>query len=142
MIQEALGGVTLMAPNYNVNIGGSEGGGGGSESTVVGLVVGGCVDMYNTLKVNGTVISMAHLVQDDQINVAPGGGDSWLAGSGVCGSNLGNLNGSGNDIDIWPDPDNVMPLGIKRSYLISPKLTTYAEVRPSADAYVPETPAE
>ncbi len=118
MIQEALGGVTLMAPNYNVNIGGSEGGGGGSvgDSAVCGLVIGGCVDLYNELTVHGTVVSMAKLVKDGQINVSPGGSDSWLAGASVCGSNMGNLHGDNDAIDLFPDPSNTIPLGIKKKY--------------------------
>ena len=130
-IQAALGGVTLMAPNYNVNIGGSESGGGGSatgDSDLCGLVIGGCVDMYNALRIRGTVISMCHVVKDDQINVANSVSDSWLGGSGVCGANVGNLDGEDTDIEITPDPNNVMPLGIKKRYLMVPDYDSYFAV--------------
>lgn len=130
MIQAALGGVTLMAPNYNVNIGGSENGGGGYDSDVCGLVIGGCVDLYNDIAVKGTVISMAEIIKDGVTNVKPGGNDSWLAGGGVCGSNIGNLDGSSQNISITPDPDNVIPLGIKKRFIVEPRLTTYQEVSP------------
>jgi hypothetical protein len=118
-IQSALGGVTLMAPNYNVNIGGSESGGGGADtgdSDVCGLVLGGCVDLYNKLSIRGTVISMCQVVKDDEINVDNTDSDSWLASSSVCGANTGNLSGDDTDIEITPDPDNVIPLGIKKHY--------------------------
>lgn len=128
MIQEALGGVTLMAPNYNVNIGGSEGGGGGGDSEVCGLVIGGCVDMYNDIHVKGTVISMADLVVNGKPIMNQSNG--WTASGGVCGSNIGNLDGSSDNVVIEPDPDNVIPLGIKRKYVVIPKPDSYTEIRP------------
>jgi hypothetical protein len=125
MIDQALGGVTLMAPNYNVNIGGGEGGGGYGESTVYGLVIGGVVDIYNNLQINGTLVSMADLVVDGQIIM--GKGTSWLTGTGVSGTNLGNLDGTSQDIEIWPDPHGMMPQGIKKRYLLQVVPTTYVE---------------
>ncbi|MFW6133237.1 MAG: hypothetical protein ACOC8F_05015 [Planctomycetota bacterium] len=127
MIQEALGGVTLMAPNYNVNIGGSEGGGGEGDSDVCGLVVGGVVDLYNDISVHGTVISMAEIVDEDG-NIIMGKGTSWVTGSGVCGANIGNLNGSSDNVNLTPDPDNVIPLGVKRRYVVTPASHTYEEL--------------
>jgi hypothetical protein len=126
MIQDALGGVTLMAPNYNVNIGGSEGGGGYGESEVVGLVVGGVVDLYNDIHVRGTVISMAELY-DEHGNIIMGKGINWLTGTGVSGSNIGNLDGSSDNIRITPDPSNVVPLGVKKRYRVYPVYHTYRE---------------
>ena len=125
MIQETLGGVTLMAPNYNVNIGGCENGGGEGNSDVCGLIVGGCVDLYNDITVRGTVVSMAKLINDGQpiMNMPL----SWLASSGVCGANVGNLDGSSQNIDIWPDPSNVIPLGIKKRYRVFRVKDSYEE---------------
>jgi hypothetical protein len=126
MIQAALGGVTLMAPNYNVNIGGSEGGGGSGDSDVCGLVIGGVVDLYNDISVHGTVISMAEIV-DDEGSIIMGRNLSWLTGTGVCGANIGNLDGSSNNVHITPDPDNVIPLGIKKRYVVNPRADSYEE---------------
>ncbi len=126
MIQAALGGVTLMAPNYNVNIGGSEGGGGEGDSDVCGLVIGGVVDLYNDISVNGTVISMAEIV-DENGSIIMGRNLSWLTGTGVCGANVGNLDGSSNNVNISPDPDNVIPLGIKKRYKVNANANTYQE---------------
>jgi hypothetical protein len=115
-----------MAPNYNVNIGGSEGGGGSGDSDVCGLVIGGVVDLYNDIAVHGTVISMAEIVDDDG-NIIMGRNLSWLTGGGVCGANIGNLDGSSNNVHITPDPDNVIPLGIKKRYVVNPRADSYEE---------------
>ncbi len=133
-IEAALGGVTLMAPNYNVNIGDTMGTNMDSDSVITGLVLGGVVDLRDKVYVHGTVVSMARMVQDDG-SVIMGKSDSWLGTGSVCDSNLGNLSGgcegggdeSNNDIDIVPNPDNVMPIGIKKKYNVVPVRTTYYE---------------
>ncbi len=120
-------GVTLLAPNYNVNIGGSEGGGGTGDSELVGMVVGGCVDLYNDLTIRGTVVSMAEVLdKNGNLNVSPGGTDEWVASDGVCGANVSNLNGTGKS-HIIPDPENVVPLGVKRRYGLVSVPDTYVE---------------
>jgi hypothetical protein len=125
MIEATQRGVTLLAPNYNVNIGGSEGGGGSGDSELVGLVLGGCVDLYNNLTINGTVVSMAEVLDaDGNLNVSPGGSDSWVASSSVCGANVGNLNDTGT-IKITPDGENVMPLGVLKRYYLVAKPDSY-----------------
>lgn len=128
MIQAALGGVTLMAPNYNVNIGGSEdvGGGGTGDSAVCGLVVGGVVDIYDRIAIKGTVVSMADVVYKG--TPIMGKGWNWVKGNDVCGSNLGNVDGSSEIVDIWPDPDNVMPLGILKRYKVKIRSGTFSDV--------------
>ncbi|MFP4141219.1 MAG: pilus assembly PilX N-terminal domain-containing protein [Phycisphaerae bacterium] len=134
MIQAALGGVTLMAPNYNVNIGDCRGNSMDSDSTIRGLVLGGVVDLRDKVRVHGTVVSMAKLVDSDG-NILMNQSASWLKGGSVSDSNLGYLQGgsegggdeSNNDIDIFPDPDNVMPTGIKKKYNVVPVRTTYYE---------------
>jgi hypothetical protein len=133
-IEAALGGVTLMAPNYNVNIGDTKGSGMDSDSVITGLVLGGVVDLRDKVYIHGTVVSMARMVQDDG-SVIMGKSDSWLGTGSVCDSNLGNLSGGcegggdegNNDIDIIPNPDNVMPIGIKKKYTVVAVRTTYYE---------------
>jgi hypothetical protein len=124
-IESVMEGVTLMAPNYNVNIGGSEGGG-DNNSQLRGMVVGGCVDLYGTLDIHGTVISMVEVVRDDEIFVAPGGDDRWLCSSNVCGANVGNVNGSGKVV-IRPNPDLKTPIGMVKTYVLDPAPGTYSE---------------
>jgi len=138
MIQAALGGVTLMAPNYNVNIGDcvdSTGGNLDSNSEIVGLVLGGVVDLRDKVRVKGTVVSLAKIVLDDG-SIIMGKNNSWLAGSDVCGANLGYESGGSegggdegnNDVEITPDPDNVIPLGVKKRYIVTPDIESYLEM--------------
>ncbi len=124
-IEQVMDGVTLMAPNYNVNIGGGEGGG-DNNSQLRGMVIGGCVDLYGTLDIFGTVISMVEIVRDDKVFVAPGGDDRWLCSSNVCGANVGNVNGSGK-VTITPNPDMKTPQGMAKTYVLTPVPTTYVE---------------
>ncbi|MFP4053134.1 MAG: hypothetical protein ACLFV7_04640 [Phycisphaerae bacterium] len=133
-IEATLGGVTLMAPNYNVNIGDCRGSSMDSESEIHGLVIGGVVDLRDKVKVHGTVVSMAKLVDSDG-NILMNQSPSWLKGGQVCDSNIGNLHGgsegggdeSNNDIDIIPNPNNKMPTGIKKKYTVTPLRTSYRE---------------
>jgi hypothetical protein len=133
-IEATLGGVTLMAPNYNINIGDTMGSDMDSDSIITGLVLGGVVDLRDKVHVHGTVVSMAKMVDDDG-NVIMNKSDSWLGTGSVCDSNLGNLSGGcegggdegNNDIDIIPNPDNIMPIGIKKKYTVVPVRTTYYE---------------
>lgn len=130
-IQATLGGATLIAPNYNVNIGGCNNQHGDWKSEICGLVVGGVVDLRNKIKVKGTVISMSKMVVDG----APIMGKGWgflnnNGENGVCGSNLGNYSGGNNEVDLEADPNNVVPLGIKKKYIVTPLRTTYIEYRP------------
>jgi hypothetical protein len=135
MIQQALGGVTLLAPNYNVNIGDCNMQGVDSVSEIVGLVVGGVVDLRDKVRVHGTVVSMAD-INDEEGNIIMGQSDRWLADGDVCGANIGNQSGGSegggdegnNDIDIWPNPDNVMPLGVKKKYSLVPAADSYREL--------------
>jgi hypothetical protein len=124
-IEQALGGVTLMAPNYNVNIGGAEGGG-DNNSELRGMVIGGCVDLYGTLDIHGTVVSMAEVVRDGEIWVSPGGNENWVKSSGVCGANVGNLDGSGG-VTITPNPSLDLPLGMRMNYRLAPASSSYRE---------------
>jgi hypothetical protein len=136
MIEQALGGVTLMAPNYNVNIGDCRGSSMDSDSEITGLILGGVVDLRDKVYVHGTVVSMAKMVDSDG-NIIMNQSASWLKGGSVSDSNIGNLHGgsegggdeSNNDIDIIPNPDNVIPTGIKKKYTVVPVRTTYYEKR-------------
>lgn len=126
-IKEELEGTTILAPNFNVNIGDFSQSELGSDSKLVGLIVGGIVDIRDNAIVEGTVLSMANL---DHVP------DSSVSG---WGSNIGNWERNGEDagdgggftpstlIKITPDPDNVMPLGVKKRYTVYPVLGSYRE---------------
>ncbi len=145
-IREELRGTTIMMPNYNVNIGDFDQTVTGCESEIVGILVGGIVDIRDNAVLNGTLINMTSLdhLSDSQV-------------SGGWGSNIGNYEGStsetyvpystydinnsgdinqarDNPIDfnpaatpsfspsdnivITPDPDNVIPYGMRIRYTL------------------------
>ncbi len=145
-IRDALGGATVMAPNYNVNIGGSEAGGGSSydaNSVIHGLVVGGCVDIYNYVHIKGTVVSTMEIVDaNGHITVCGGSKKTdygWLRRS-PCGANIGNYNSSDwadQRIIIDPQQAATLPRGMKRYYVLAPVSGSYREVPPA----LPATPA-
>lgn len=145
-IQAALGGTTILMPNYNINIGDFCEDAADNESALVGILVGGIVDIRDNANVRGTIVSMANL---DHVN--------W--GLSGWGSNVGNWEDSGeasdyldttyapvlpdgvdlnaasetpfnfaekpddpfepsDEINITPIPDNPLPYGVKRRYKI------------------------
>lgn len=126
MIQETLKGTTILAPNFNINIGDFNQGNLDGDSKIVGILVGGIVDIRDNATVEGTILSMANL--------------DFLSSSScyLYGSNIGNWEGGGetsgggggiatSTISITPDPDNVMPLGIKRKYIFVVNCDSYTE---------------
>lgn len=93
-----------------------------SESILTGLVVGGIVDVRGNANIDGTILSMYR----------PAGG--WS--SGVYASNVGfsgeNPFESGipediGTIYIHPDPDRMLPLGMKSNITIDPNQESYTE---------------
>ena len=125
MIQQTLAGTTILAPNFNINIGDFNQGAVGGDSKIVGILVGGIVDIRDNAVVQGTILSMANL-------------DSLAASQCyLYGSNVGNWEGGGettgggsvatSTISITPDPGNVMPLGIKKKYTLSVDPGSYFE---------------
>ena len=92
-----------------------------SESVLTGLVVGGIVDVRGNANVNGTILSM----------FAPTG---WRL-SGAYATNVGfsdenSESGIPEDIGtihIHPDPDRMLPLGMKSNITIDPNQESYTE---------------
>ena len=153
-IRAELNGTTIMMPNFNVNIGDFDQKNVGSESTMVGIVLGGIVDIRDNANVEGTVVSMANL--DHLYNSQT----HWW------GSNIGNWEASGEDssaytiyepdpgqgdintpratpltfsrassapfspstnLTITPDPDNDLPFGMKRRFRLVVQDSSYRE---------------
>jgi hypothetical protein len=144
-IREELQGTTIMMPNYNVNIGDFDQTATGSESEIVGILVGGIVDIRDNAVINGTLINMTSLDHLSDTQVCGG----W-------GSNIGNYEGSTSEtyvpydtyeinttgdinqarttpfdfnaitqsfspsenIVITPDPGNVIPYGMRVRYAL------------------------
>jgi len=116
---------TILAPNYNVNIGNTKAAEEGCESVLTGLVVGGVVDVRGNARVDGTIISMAY----------PDPYGSWGSSAGYVATNIGYSDeneeaGVPEDqgtITITPDPDRSLPIGIYSKILIEYDGNSYVE---------------
>ena len=114
-IQEA----TVLAPNFNVNIGSTAQVGDTSNSIIKGAVAGGIVDVYGNATIHGTIISMY---------------DTSAHSSGYI-TNIGDREDGGSEsygtiegqIEITPDPDQMLPSGITSPIIIQPNQNTYSE---------------
>ncbi|MBS3820402.1 MAG: hypothetical protein KGY81_01405, partial [Phycisphaerae bacterium] len=142
-IREELQGTTIMMPNYNVNIGDFDETTTGCESEIVGILLGGIVDIRDNAVIHGTLMNMAPLAHVSD----------WGVSAGFA-SNIGNYEGSTSEtyvpydtyediegdineprdervdfepgpspafspsenIVITPDPDNVIPYGMRVRY--------------------------
>lgn len=110
---------TVLAPNFNVNIGSTAQVGDTSNSIIKGAVVGGIVDVYGDATIQGTIISMY---------------DTSAHSSGYI-TNIGDREDGGSEsygtiqgqIDITPDPDQLLPSGISSPIVIQPDQSTYSE---------------
>jgi hypothetical protein len=111
---------TILAPNFNVNIGNTGSFESGSTNTLTGAVVGGIVDVRGNARINGTIISMF---------------DTSSYSSGYI-TNIGAANDGGSEsigytggvIEVTPDPERLLPSGITTPLVIAPVNTTYSEL--------------
>ena len=111
---------TILAPNFNVDIGNTNPTS-GENNILTGAIVGGIVDIRGHAEVYGTIISMF---------------DTSSYSSGYV-SNIGATLGDGGSettdpgdvgvITITPAPDKMLPDGITTPIVIKPDLTSYAE---------------
>jgi hypothetical protein len=111
---------TILAPNFNVNLGNTNPNS-GENNVLTGAIVGGIVDIRGNAEVYGTVISMY---------------DTSGYSSGYV-SNIGATLGDGGSettepgdvgvINITPDPDKMLPSGITTPIVIKPLQNTYSE---------------
>ena len=116
-IQEA----TLLAPNFNINIGSTAQVGDTSNNIIKGALVGGIVDVYGNAEIHGTIISMY---------------DTSAFTSGYI-TNTGDLEDGGSEsngniegqITIIPDPSQLLPSGIKSPVVFVSDRFSYVEVR-------------
>ncbi|MCD4823569.1 MAG: pilus assembly PilX N-terminal domain-containing protein [Phycisphaerae bacterium] len=129
-IQSALAGATILAPNFNINIGDFDESSGSSDSRIVGLVVGSIIDIRDNAVVDGTILSMADLdyVSDTGTGFASNIGNCELSGESAGGLVLGSQTfAHSGSIILTPDPENVVPLGIFKRYTVIPMMSTYTE---------------
>jgi len=101
--------VTILAPNYNVDIGNTT-----SVSTINGVVLGGVVDIRGNANVDGTVVSMA-----DPLQLS----DSTL----LLDTSIGISDQGTHTINISPSPDRMMPMGISTKIIMSRNGSSYVE---------------
>ena len=107
---------TIMAPNFNVNIGDFKRNDTASNSVISGILIGGIVDLRDNVEIQGTILSMANL-------------DNITASIYYYGTNVGyweeDAEESGGTcpttyhIKITPQPTNPLPLGVKKKYTIA-----------------------
>lgn len=114
-IQEA----TVLAPNFNVNIGSTAQVGDTSNSVITGAVVGGIVDVYGDATIHGTIISM-YDTSAHSSGYITNIGDREDGGSESYGTIEGQIN-------ITPNPEQMLPSGITSPIIIKPDPTTYSE---------------
>ena len=112
---------TILAPNFNVNLGNTNPNS-GENNILTGAIVGGIVDIRGNAQIYGTVISMY---------------DTSGYNSGYV-SNIGATLGDGGSettqpgdigvINITPDPSKLLPSGITTPIVIKPMQNTYREI--------------
>ncbi len=115
---------TILAPNFNVNIGDFSKQGEESNSRITGVLVGGIVDIRDNAIIEGTILSMANL--------------DFIGSPYYYGTNLGyweeDYEEGGGEmpettyIRVTPQPDNLLPYGIKKRYTLASKVDTYTEL--------------
>ncbi len=110
---------TILAPNFNVNLGntGEFEEGGGNE--LHGAIVGGIVDVRGNAEIHGTIISMfdTSAYSSGYITNIGAADDGGSEGAGYAGGT----------IEITPDPDQLLPSGITTPIIVQPRYETYRE---------------
>ena len=111
---------TILAPNFNVNIGNTGSFESGSENTLTGAVVGGIVDVRGNARLFGTIISMF-----DTSHYSSG----YVTNTGAANDGGSESVGyAGGTIEITPDPERLLPSGITTPVIISPVNDSYSEL--------------
>jgi hypothetical protein len=101
---------TILAPNYNVDIGSGTG-----NSTLTGLVLGGVVDVRGSATIDGTIVSMA-----DPMEL----GDYATK----LETTIGVSDQGTNTITINPNTENMLPIGISTKILINRNGNSFVEL--------------
>ncbi|MDT8300430.1 MAG: pilus assembly PilX N-terminal domain-containing protein [Sedimentisphaerales bacterium] len=118
VMQEA----TILAPNFNVNLGNTQTLLSQSESVLTGLIVGGIVDVRGNANIDGTILSM--------YDPGPLGNVASQYGTNVGFSDENSEAGIPGDIGtiyIHPDPGRMLPVGISSDVIIVPLPESYTE---------------
>ena len=113
---------SILAPNFNVNIGDTQSADGTIDCTLTGLVVGGVVDVRGNVNVEGTILSIGEP------------GESYYANQ--IATNLGfsdensesSSSNPGGTISVRPPEESLMPYGVRTDTLIIPNPNSYNEL--------------
>jgi hypothetical protein len=111
---------TILAPNFNVNLGNTNPNG-GENNVLTGAIVGGIVDIRGNAEIYGTVISMYD---------TSGYSSGYVSNIGATLDDGGSETTEPGDvgvINITPDPDKLLPSGIATPIVIKPLQNTYSE---------------
>jgi len=130
-----LDGCTILAPNFNVNIGDFHKQGDSSDSKLTGILVGGIVDIRDNAVIEGTILSMADL---DHISSPYAYGTNlgyWEEDAEEYGGTVPMT----TNIKITPTPDGTLPMGIKKRYTLSPNSGSYVEVAVACACSIADT---
>ncbi len=111
---------TILAPNFNVNLGNTNPNS-GENNVLTGAIVGGIVDIRGNAEIYGTVISMY-----DTSGYSSGYVNNIGATSDDGGSET-TVPGDVGVINITPDPDKLLPSGVMSPIVIKPSQDTYSE---------------
>jgi hypothetical protein len=118
-IQEA----TILAPNFNINLGNANNGEVQSDENVLtGAIIGGIVDVRGNAQVYGTIISMA-----DTSSYTSGYVSNIGATLEDGGSETTTIEDIGT-IEITPDPGQMLPSGIRSPIVLKQLNNTYQEI--------------
>jgi Tfp pilus assembly protein PilX len=111
---------TILAPNFNVNLGNTNPDT-GENNVLTGAIVGGIVDIRGNAEIYGTVISMydtsgysSGYVSNIGTTLADGGSETTEAGD------IGTIN-------ITPNENQLLPSGITTPIVIVPQASSYSE---------------
>ena len=113
---------TILAPNFNVNLGNTQTLLSQSESVLTGLVVGGIVDVRGNANIDGTLLSI--------YDPGPLGSVAAQYGTNVGFSDENSEAGIPGDIGtiyIHPDAGRMLPVGISSDVIIVPLPESYTE---------------
>jgi len=111
---------TILAPNFSLDIGNTNPTS-GTLNVLTGAIVGGIVDVRGHAEVYGTIISMF------DTSIYPSGYVSNIGATLGDGGSETTDPGDVGVITITPDPDKLLPSGIKTPMVIKPNFNTYSE---------------
>jgi hypothetical protein len=111
---------TVLAPNFNVNLGNTGELDSGSGNILTGAIVGGIVDVRGNAQIYGTIVSMYDTTpfSSGYITNIGAADDGGSESSGYVGGT----------IEITPDPEMLLPSGITTPVVIKAIDSSYNEI--------------